>query len=250
MWKKLSTMEQLLIASKILKKSNLDLIINGYEITDEMIKIAKDYLIEKKPLSKIFGKKNFYKSCFLTNEFTLDPRPETEMLVELVVKNHINDSNCNLVELGVGTGAVILSLLMELKNAKALATDISLNSLLVAYENAKNFQLLDRIKFIWSNWLDFNYNKENLILISNPPYLRKKEIKKVPELKFDPEIALLGSIKKFYKPIANKKTDFNHIYLEIHPNFHKELEKLFPNSLFHRDYNNLFRILEWHKFRS
>lgn len=225
MFNKLNFNTQLYIASKILNISKEKLLVDGFDITDSMNSIAKEYLIDHRPLSKIFNEKYFWKNCFYTNEYTLDPRPETEKLIELVISHKHN--NISLLELGVGTGAIILTLIKEIPLCKATGIDISTEALQVCEKNAKNMNL--KINLYKNNWLD-NIDEHFDILVSNPPYLLEEEINENYDvLKHDPKIALYGGQDGllFYKSIAQKQHLFKYIYLEVPPIRQSEVKQLF-----------------------
>lgn len=223
---------QLYIASKILKQTKESLIINGFSITDEMENIAAIHITEHKPLSKIFQTKSFWKDDFLTNEHTLDPRPETENLIELF--NSHNHQNVSVVEFGIGTGAILLSIMKDNPNITGIGIDISLNALQVCEQNAKKLNLKPRLIHMDLN--DFNETAD--ILISNPPYLTQEEIDENPVLRYDPHIALYGGHDglKYYNDILEvcKRCKFKHIYLEVPPLRMNKVKKMFS------DYNVFF----------
>jgi release factor glutamine methyltransferase len=204
---------QLYIASKLTGKSKEYLMTDSFEITDEMNEIARDYLVNERPLSKIFNEKYFWKYCFYTNDDTLDPRPETEQLIELVLSH--NHQRPSLLELGVGTGAIILTLMKEMNIRRAVGIDISAQALSVCEKNANLLNVKPELRL--ENWLD-NINEKFDILVSNPPYLLKEEIEEhMNVLKYDPFVALYGGIDGmyFYEKIAEKQHLFNYIYLEV-----------------------------------
>lgn len=227
-FKKLNYNLQLYVASKVLKKSKEYLMINKFDVNESMEKIAYDYLINNKPLSKIFKVKPFWKNEFFTNKYTLDPRPETEALIELILSH--NHFNVTVVDLGVGTGAILLTLMKELKNIKGIGIDISEEALKVCKKNAKRMKLNPTLKCM--DLQDFD--EEASILVSNPPYLTKNEINdNFQVLKYDPFLALYGGEDglEVYRKILNviKKGKFTHIYLEVPENKLFEVKKIFKN---------------------
>ena len=150
-------------------------------------------------MSKIFGIKEFFSNEFIVNKNVLDPRPETELLVELTIKNlfKIKDKKTSLLELGVGSGCLIISILLSLKKNKvsALGVDISNKALDIADKNIKKFNLEKKLKLKKSDWFSDIHEKFDII-ISNPPYIKTSDIKNLEkEVKFyDPLIALNGGL--------------------------------------------------------
>ncbi len=130
---------------------------------------------------------------FLLSSATLDPRPDSETVVEAVLALCDRNSFVRIIDLGTGSGCLLLSVLHELKNATGIGVDISKEAVLTATENAKRLGLLDRAKFIVGNWIDGIDGKFDLV-ISNPPYIPHADIANLePEVvKFDPLTALDG----------------------------------------------------------
>ncbi len=147
----------------------------------------------RKPLSKIKNVKEFWSLDFFVNEDVLDPRPDSEILIEAVT-GRINDKNQNIsvLELGVGSGCLVVTLLHLFENAKAVATDISLNACQVARKNAKMHGVSDRLEVCQMSWgssLDGKFD----VIISNPPYISLNDKNALqPEVHYDPSIALYG----------------------------------------------------------
>ncbi len=127
-----------------------------------------------KPLAYIIGKAFFWNNFFKVNEHTLIPRQDTEtLMVEILKLYPTKTQDIKILDLGTGSGCIILSLLDEYKNSQAMAIDISADTLAIAQENALSLNLEDRVKFIQSNWfdeLDSCVDKFDLI-VSNPPYI-------------------------------------------------------------------------------
>ncbi len=155
-------------------------------------------LIERRysgePIAKIIGKKAFWKSDFITNAHTLDPRPDSETLIELVLETlSPNKAPSNILDFGTGTGCLLLSLLGEYKKANGLGVDISPQALEVAERNARDLMLHDRAQFIQSEWGE-QISGEFDVIISNPPYIEREAIQKLARdvREFDPMSALDG----------------------------------------------------------
>jgi len=146
-----------------------------------------------RPVAKILGRREFYGRDFLTTDDTLDPRPDSETLIELVLENADRTKNLRLLDLGTGTGCLVLTLLAEMKNASAAAVDISDAALDVAKQNARRIGVEDRVIFIRSDWFGDVVGTFDLIL-SNPPYIPSADISGLSRdvRLFDPMGALDG----------------------------------------------------------
>ncbi len=196
--------EAKIIIKKTLKRTELEFITYpNQEITSKQRKLILRNLIERtkgRPISKIFGFKEFFSNEFVVNKNVLDPRPETELLVELAIKEffELRERKVSLLELGVGSGCVIISILLSIKKNKvsALGVDISDKALSVADKNIKKFKLEKSLKLKKSDWFS-NVRGKFDIIVSNPPYVRTSEIEKLDkEVKlYDPFIALNGGLR-------------------------------------------------------
>ena len=127
---------------------------------------------KKEPISYITGKKHFWNSEFYVNKNVLTPRPETELLVEEVLKRYKLVNKINILDIGTGTGCILISLLKEHKKWVGTGIDISKMAIKVAKSNAKIQQVSNRIRFIKSDVDKFLTGKYDLI-VSNPPYINK-----------------------------------------------------------------------------
>ena len=147
----------------------------------------------KIPVAYILGKKNFWKTSFLVNRNVLIPRPETELIVEYLLKISKFNSKNNILDIGTGSGCILISLLLERKNWRGTALDISKDAINVAKSNAKMQHVLNRITFVNSDIDNFSGYKYDLI-VSNPPYINSSSIKNLSEdIKFnEPILALDG----------------------------------------------------------
>jgi len=144
------------------------------------------------PIAYIVGYKEFYGYEFIVNANTLIPRGDTELLVDAALQ-HINP-NSAILELGVGSGAIAISLLLEKPNIYLTATDISYEVINIVKANAKKFCVTDRIKIIQSNWFESLPIEKFDIIISNPPYIAIKEISHMSAetIKHEPRLALFA----------------------------------------------------------
>ncbi len=140
----------------------------------------------REPVSHMLGKRAFYNHEFIVTADTLDPRPETEILVSLALGTRFT----NVLDMGTGTGAIVLSVLAESPTAKGVATDLSPAALKVAEQNAGALGLSDRLTLLKSDWYSAIDGTFDLI-VSNPPYIALDEMQSLaPELSFEPRMAL------------------------------------------------------------
>jgi len=185
-----------LLLSKSLNKSREETLINlEQNIDKKALSDFNKYLIrrsKKEPIAYLLGEKEFWSRKFLVNKNTLIPRPETELLVEKLVNIFIK-RRISILDIGTGTGCIIVSLLSELNNCTGTAVDISSKAIMMAKKNACKFKLSDRIKFLNKPFEDLCGKKFDLI-VSNPPYIKRNDIKNLSDdiKKFEPRMALDG----------------------------------------------------------
>ena len=150
--------------------------------------------INREPVAYITGKKEFWSQDFIVNYATLIPRPETELLLYKVV-SFFKNKKINILDIGTGSGCILLSILKELNLSKGIGIDISAKAIQIAYINSKKLNLHNRSKFKVFDINDFNIGKYDLI-ISNPPYISSKDIKNLSKdiINYEPLIALKGGI--------------------------------------------------------
>lgn len=185
-----------LILSKLLNKRRESLLVN--EETIVPLKTIKNFnkLIKirsrRRPIAYILNKKEFWNYIFYVDKYTLIPRPETELMVESVLKIY-KSKRFKILDIGTGSGCILLSILAECKKASGTGLDISKNALKVAKKNAKLLDLSLRSKFVNKSIGDYFPGKFDLI-VSNPPYIKSPEMFKLPpDVKnFEPNIALNG----------------------------------------------------------
>ena len=145
------------------------------------------------PISKIIGYKYFYNNKFYTNRFTLDPRPETELIVELFIKYYTNtNEHLKILDLGCGTGCIGLSIISLYNNSELHLVDISQKALDVAEINARSLKVIDTCKLIKSNWFE-EINDIYDVIVSNPPYI-SSNYKLNKEVLYDPPESLFAGI--------------------------------------------------------
>lgn len=214
------------------------------KVTDEQEKQYLTYIIEVidgKPVQYITNEQEFMNLKFYVDENVLIPQPDTEILVEETIKQikNINLENVKILDLCTGSGAIAISIKKYTeglgKNIEMYASDISQNAIKVAEKNAKKNNT--NIKFILSNMFENINIKEFNIIVSNPPYIETKTIKKLSkEVQNEPHIALDGGSDglTFYKIIANEANKYlnknGYIFLEIGYNQKKEVIKIFEKN--------------------
>ena len=140
----------------------------------------------------ILGKKEFWSENFVVNNSTLVPRPETELLIYKIV-DIFKNKRINILDIGTGTGCILLSLLKELYNSRGTGIDSSPEAIRIARVNSKNLNLVNRAKF--KNFEIDKYALERYdLIVSNPPYIPSKDIKKLSKdiINFEPKEALDG----------------------------------------------------------
>ena len=178
--------------------SRADIVTDPYRIlTPQQEETLADYIARRErrePVSHILGRKGFWKVMLAVNADVLTPRPETEVIVDYVLKHFPEEMAFNILDLGVGSGAIILSILAERPAAKGLATDISDDALAVARENAANLGLASRVAFARGDWTSGLADESFDVVVSNPPYIASEVIESLePEVRqYDPRIALDG----------------------------------------------------------
>ena len=148
---------------------------------------------KKEPIAYITNNKSFWRDKFITNENVLIPRPDSEHLVEQTLRIIKKSQSKRILDIGVGSGCLSISILKERLYCKCDAIDLSKNALKLAKINANLHQLSDRIKFYKRDVDNFCYDKYDLI-ISNPPYINKHKIKYLGSIVYEPKIALDGGL--------------------------------------------------------
>ena len=232
-----------------------DCIINSNQLLNKSqlskIKQIVAELKTHKPIQYIFGKTEFYGLKIKVNEHTLIPRPETEQLVDWILKENF----VTALDIGTGSGCIPIALAKN-TDAKVLAIDVSEDALLIAEENAKNNEV--EIDFIHQDILQTNSLQKVDLIVSNPPYVleSEKEIMQENVLDYEPELALFIEDKNpliFYKKIASLAFNFlnenGKLFFEINAKFGKEtIEMLadigFVNIELKKDMNDKDRMIK------
>ena len=170
------------------------------QIDFQIFKESFDRRLKKEPISKIFNKKEFWKYNFYVNHNVLIPRPDTEHLIDQTFKLFHNRSKLTILDIGTGSGCILLSILKERRKFLGTGIDISKKAINVARFNAKVHQLSNRVKFYNSDVDNFLIGKYDIIL-SNPPYIKQSNLKYLEKdvVGFEPKIALSGGKDGFSK---------------------------------------------------
>lgn len=187
--------------------------------------------LQGEPIAYIVGYKDFWNSRFKVNKHVLIPRADSETLIEVMLQAINNQEEINILELGVGSGCLLFSLLQEYPNAKGVGVDVSPEALQVAEYNGVNLGITN-YTFVQSN-LFTNIKQKFHVIISNPPYIPLNDENIAPETKnFEPSIALYAKENGlfFYKEILKQATHYLYpqgkIFLEIGFNQKDSLIKL------------------------
>ena len=227
-----------ILLSNVIKKDREYLILNSLKILKKEDHIKFKMLLKKRslkvPVAYLIKKKNFWKDEFYVDKRVLIPRPDSELLVSETLQMTKNKNHLNILEVGVGSGCIILSILKEKTGFKGNGIDIDKNSLDVSKLNAKKLGINDRIKFFKYDIDKFNIGKYDIIL-SNPPYISKYELSGLvyDVIKNEPKVALDGGIygtseiKKVIKKSSKLLKHKGKLILEISYNQKNEVKKLF-----------------------
>ena len=196
---KSSLLDSEILMSKVLNKKRDYIILNlEKKIDQKSLNLFKNLINERssgKPIAYITGNKYFWKDEFKVDKNVLIPRPDTELIVEQILKICKNKKNLNVLEIGVGSGCILLSVLKEKKGLAATGIDISMGCIKICKSNIKKLKIRNKIDLFKSDIDNFNNGKYDLI-ISNPPYIKKTDLKYLERdvIKFEPKLALDGGI--------------------------------------------------------
>jgi len=204
------------------------------------------------PIAYIIGKKEFYGRDFKVTKDVLIPRPDSETLINVVLDAAKDCTIRSILELGVGSGCLVLTLLLEIEKSKAMAVDVEQAVLEVARENAIALGVQDRCEFVLSNWFEGVDGKYDII-ISNPPYIEEyeKSIMAEETLKYEPSLALFGGLEP-YRVIASESHKFltanGRIYVEIGVSQESQIAEIFHTNGYkvvgkYRDIEQRMRII-------
>ena len=188
-----------ILISEVLKTNRSDVILNmNKNLTKHQLSCFNELIKQrskKKPIAYLTGKKEFWKYKFYVTKDVLIPRPDTELIIEKVLELTKNKPSLNFLDIGVGSGCIILSILKERKNFYGTGIDISKKSLEICKINSDNLGIFHRLRLFKSDIDNFRYGKYDLI-ISNPPYIKKFDLKNLDKdvLNYEPQSALNGGL--------------------------------------------------------
>ena len=247
-----------ILLSKTLGKSREEILINlEKKITKKNISIFKTYLQRRsknEPIAYILEEKEFWSKKFKVSKDTLIPRPETELLIDKLLKIY-RGKKISILDIGTGSGCIIISLLSSLTKSIGIGVDISKNAISVAKNNAFKYKLSNKVKF-FNKTIDDVFGKKFDLIVSNPPYIKRKDIKNLSDdiKKYEPRMALDGGndgldlIKKVIYKSKNILKINGLLALEIGNEQIKKVSKILIDNNFRvkhviKDYKNNVRCV-------
>jgi release factor glutamine methyltransferase len=193
-----------ILLSESISRDKKHIILNSKEILDiKQIDNFKSFIERRKkgePIAYLINKKEFWKDEFYVNEDVLIPRPDTEIIIEQILKVYPKQSQLQVLDIGTGSGCILLSIMRERASCYGTGIDISKKSINVSKINAKQLNLTNRVKFIHSSVDNFNIGKYDIV-VSNPPYIKFLKLKYLEKnvVNFEPKLALNGGFDEFFK---------------------------------------------------
>ena len=193
-----------ILLSNSIKKDKKHIILNPKELLNsEQIKIFQNLIERRKkgePVAHLINKKEFWKDEFFVNKDVLIPRPDTELIIEQVLRIYSKEIQLQVLDIGTGSGCILLSILKERPNFYGTGIDISAKSINISKFNTKQLNLTNRVKFFHSSVDNFSIGKYDLI-VSNPPYIEFLNFKYLEKdvVNFEPKLALSGGLDGFSK---------------------------------------------------
>ena len=248
-----------ILLSKSINKDKKHIILNSKEIlSSKQLNNFYGFIERRKkgePIAYLINKKEFWKDEFYVNKHVLIPRPDTELIIEQVLKIYSRESCLQVLDIGTGSGCILLSILKERPNFYGTGIDICKKSINVCKFNAKQLYLMKRVKFLHSSVDNFKNGKYDLI-VSNPPYIESLNLKYLEKdvVNFEPRLALSGGFDGFSKirKVINKARTLikknGKFILEIGFNQKNKVKKILSEEGFYvnkaiKDYGNNDRCL-------
>ena len=192
------------LLSEVINRAREYIVFNKKKNLDSIQLKKFNSLIERRkrgePIAYLINKKEFWKYEFYVNKDVLIPRPDTELIIEQVLKIYPKNSIIQVLDIGTGSGCILLSILKERANFYGTGIDISKKSINISKFNAKKLKLMNRVKFYNSDVDNFKIGKYDLI-VSNPPYIELLNLKYLEKdiINFEPSLALNGGFDGFSK---------------------------------------------------
>ncbi len=248
-----------ILLSNSIKRDKKHIILNPKEfLNSEQLGKFKSLIERRKkgePIAYLINKKEFWKDEFFVNKDVLIPRPDSELIIEQVLKIYSKDDQLQILDIGTGSGCILLSILKERSNFYGTGIDISKKSINVSKFNAKQLNLTNRVKFFHSSVDNFNNGKYDII-VSNPPYIEQLSLKYLEKdvVNFEPKLALSGGFDGFSKirKVINKTSNLikknGKFILEIGFNQKNKVIKILKEEGFYvnkaiKDYGNNDRCI-------
>jgi len=248
-----------ILLSNSIKRDKKHIILNPKEVLNsEQLGKFKNLIERRKkgePIAYLINKKEFWKDEFFVNKDVLIPRPDSELIIEQVLKIYSKDDQLQILDIGTGSGCILLSILKERSNFYGTGIDISKKSINVSKFNAKQLHLTNRVKFFHSSVDNFNNGKYDII-VSNPPYIEQLSLKYLEKdvVNFEPKLALSGGFDGFSKirKVINKTSNLikknGKFILEIGFNQKNKVIKILKEEGFYvnkaiKDYGNNDRCI-------
>ena len=214
-----------ILMSQAIRKNKEFIILNLHKPIKKRDLDYFDNLIQEraksKPIAQIIKKKDFWKYEFIVNNNVLIPRPDTEILIEQALKLVKNKNSLQILDIGIGSGCILMSILKEKKNFIGTGIDISNKSLQISKVNGQKLRINNRLRLFKSNIDNFNTGKYDLI-VSNPPYIKKSNLKCLEkDIGFEPKQALDGGLDGLseIRKVINKSSELikrsGHFIIEI-----------------------------------
>lgn len=251
-----------LLLAEILNCRRLDLyLLYDRPLNDKEISGYREFIkrrSKREPLQYIIGHIEFYGINLMVNKTVLIPRPETEILVESIIKSYEKNAQLKILDIGIGSGNISIALLKNLPEATAVGIDISKDAIELTELNAKANTVLERLGLIQLSILDGDISKLEKfdLIVSNPPYISKSEFENLePELKvYEPSNSLTDYSDgyKFYKTIISSSQVLlkpnGKLFFELGKGQHEQVKNLMISSGFRniciiKDYSQIERVI-------
>jgi release factor glutamine methyltransferase len=241
---KTSQLDSEILMSKVISKDRKYIILNLKEFLKEEYFKQYRHLVTRRskgePIAHLINEKDFWNYKFYITKDTLIPRPDTEIIVDKILDLTRNKNRLKVLDIGVGSGCILLTVLKERKNFSGIGIDISKKCIKISKINAERLGVMNRVKFFNSDVDNFTYGKYDVI-VSNPPYIKNSSLKYLERdvINFEPKLALDGGLDgtSEIRKVINKSSDLikkNGIFiLEIAFDQKNKVTKILKNKGFY-----------------